>query len=80
MEDNWDLSTKRATSIVRLMQNKFDVLPDRMTAGGRSEYIPKTTNETAEGRALNRRTEIIILPKLDKFFNLLTPPEIKSVD
>ncbi|MFC4634599.1 flagellar motor protein MotB [Dokdonia ponticola] len=80
MEDNWDLSTKRATSIVRLMQNKFDVLPDRMTAGGRSEYIPKTTNETAEGRALNRRTEIIILPKLDQFFNLLTPPEIKSVD
>ena len=80
MEDNWDLSTKRATSIVRLMQTKFNVLPERMTAGGRSEYIPKTTNETPGGRALNRRTEIIILPKLDQFFNLLTPPEVKSVD
>lgn len=80
MEDNWDLSTKRATSIVRLMQTKFNVLPERMTAGGRSEYIPKTTNKTAEGRAMNRRTEIIILPKLDQFFNLLTPPEVKSVD
>jgi chemotaxis protein MotB len=80
MEDNWDLSTKRATSIVRLMQTNFNVLPERMTAGGRSEYIPKTTNKTAEGRAMNRRTEIIILPKLDQFFNLLTPPEVKSVD
>ncbi len=80
MEDNWDLSTKRATSIVRLMQTKFNVLPERMTAGGRSEYIPKATNETKEGRALNRRTEIIILPKLDQFFNLLTPPDANSVD
>lgn len=74
MEDNWDLSTKRATSIVRLMQSKFAVDPSRMTAGGRSEYIPKTTNETAQGRAINRRTEIIILPKLDQFFELLEPP------
>ena len=80
MEDNWDLSTKRATSIVRLMQTKFKVLPERMTAGGRSEYVPKTTNETVEGRAMNRRTEIIILPKLDQFFNLLTPPEVTSTD
>lgn len=80
MEDNWDLSTKRATSIVRLMQTKFDVLPERMTAGGRSEYIPKSTNETTKGRALNRRTEIIILPKLDQFFNLLTPPVVHSMD
>ena len=80
MEDNWDLSTKRATSIVRLMQTKFKVLPERMTAGGRSEYVPKTTNETVEGRAMNRRTEIIILPKLDQFFNLLTPPEVTSTN
>ena len=65
MDDNWDLSEKRATSIVRLMQTKFTVDPSRMTAGGRSEYVPRTTNETAEGRAINRRTEIIILPKLD---------------
>ena len=65
MDDNWDSSEKRATSIVRLMQTKFTVDPSRMTAGGRSEYVPRTTNETAKGRAINRRTEIIILPKLD---------------
>ncbi|MCL5129326.1 OmpA family protein [Algibacter sp. L4_22] len=80
IEDNWDLSTKRATAIVRLMQTNFNVQPGRMTAGGRSEYVPKATNETSEGRASNRRTEIIILPKLDQFFNLLTPPETASVD
>ncbi|MDF1517504.1 MAG: OmpA family protein [Lutibacter sp.] len=73
--DNWDLSVKRATSIVRLMQTEFGVQPERMTAGGISEYIPKESNETSEGRAINRRTEIIILPKLDQFFNLLTPPK-----
>jgi len=76
MVDNWDLSVKRATSIVRLMQTKFGVQPSRMTAGGRSEYLPKTTNESAEGRAKNRRTEIVILPKLDQFFELLEPPRI----
>lgn len=80
IEDNWDLSTKRATAIVRLMQTKFNVQPNRMTAGGRSEYVPKASNETSAGRASNRRTEIIILPKLDQFFNLLTPPEAASVD
>ncbi len=74
MADNWDLSVKRATSIVRLMQNKFNVQPSRMTAGGRSEYLPKTTNETVEGRAKNRRTEIVILPRLDQFFELMEPP------
>lgn len=75
MLDNWDLSVKRATSIVRLMQTEFGVQPERMTAGGRSEYIPKESNDTTEGRAINRRTEIIILPKLDQFFNLLEPPK-----
>jgi len=75
MLDNWDLSVKRATSIVRLMQTEFGVEPARMTAAGRSEYIPKESNETSEGRAINRRTEIIILPKLDQFFNLLAPPK-----
>ena len=60
---------------MRLMQTEFGVQPERMTAGGRSEYIPKETNETIEGRAINRRTEIIILPKLDQFFNLLEPPK-----
>jgi chemotaxis protein MotB len=71
--DNWDLSVKRATSVVRSLQKKYGVSPERMTAGGRSEYVPKGSNATAEGKQLNRRTEIIILPKLDQFFQLLAP-------
>ncbi len=74
LKDNWDLSVMRATSVVRLLQRKYSVKPERMTAGGRSEYIPKATNANADGRSLNRRTEIIILPKLDQFFELMTPP------
>ncbi|MBK9272134.1 MAG: OmpA family protein [Saprospiraceae bacterium] len=68
--DNWDLSTKRATSVVRLLQKKFNIDPARMTAGGRAEYSPKTSNSSADGKKINRRTEIIILPKLDQFFKL----------
>ena len=71
--DNWDLSAKRATSVVRLLQMKYGISPERMTAGGRSEYVPKTSNSTVEGKGTNRRTEIIILPKLDEFFELLEP-------
>ncbi|MEP7263751.1 MAG: OmpA family protein [Bacteroidota bacterium] len=71
IEDNWDLSSKRATAVVRLLQKKYNIAPQRLTAGGRSEYATKSTNETAEGRSLNRRTEIIILPKLDQFFQLM---------
>lgn len=74
MADNWDLSVKRATSVVRLLQVKYEVDPARMTAGGRGEFTPKTTNDTDKGKSLNRRTEIIILPKLDEFFQLLEPP------
>lgn len=73
MKDNWDLSVMRATSVVRTLQSKFGVRPDRMTAGGRSEFVPKTDNTTEEGRRVNRRTEIILTPKLDQFFNLMTP-------
>ncbi|MEY3422606.1 MAG: hypothetical protein RIR48_2928 [Bacteroidota bacterium] len=72
--DNWDLSTKRATSVVRTLQTKFKVDPSRMTAGGRSEFTPKSSNSNAAGRAENRRTEIIVLPKLDQFFKLLEAP------
>jgi chemotaxis protein MotB len=72
--DNWDLSVKRATSVVRTLQQKYKVSPERMTAGGRSEFVPKTANATDKGKSLNRRTEIIILPKLDQFFQLLEPP------
>lgn len=73
IQDNWDLSVKRATSVARTLQNKFSVNPTRLTAGGRSEYMPKADNAVADNRKLNRRTEIIITPKLDQFFNLLTP-------
>lgn len=69
--DNWDLSVKRATTIVRVLQTEYGIPPARMTAAGRSEYIPVATNETEEGRAANRRTRIVILPELDQFFKLL---------
>ena len=71
MKDNWDLSVMRATSVVRLLQSKFSVAPERLTAGGRGEYEPKDDNAKADGRKVNRRTEIILTPKLDQFFNLL---------
>ncbi len=71
MVDNWDLSAKRATSVVRLLQSKFGIAPERMTAGGRSEYAPKDVNTSELGRRNNRRTEIIVTPKLDQFFQML---------
>ena len=71
LEDNWDLSVKRATSVVRVLQNDFNVPPQRMTAAGRSSYIPVADNETSEGKAKNRRTRIVVLPKLDQFYDLI---------
>ncbi|CAL67282.1 OmpA/MotB family protein [Christiangramia forsetii] len=70
-EDNWDLSVKRATSVVRVLQDDFGIEPARMTAAGRSYYIPVASNETAEGRAKNRRTRIVVLPKLDQFYSMI---------
>ncbi|CAL1517647.1 OmpA family protein [Chitinophaga sp. MM2321] len=72
--DNWDLSVKRATSVVRILQNQYNIPPARMTAAGRGEYVPVTSNDTPEGRAANRRTRIVILPQLDQFFKLLEKP------
>ena len=69
--DNWDLSVKRATAVVRVLQNKYGLAPEHITAAGRSEYAPVTSNDTPEGRAANRRTRIVILPELDQFFQLL---------
>ena len=69
--DNWDLSTKRATSVIRILQTQYSIRPERMSAAGRSGYIPLASNNDKEGRALNRRTRIIILPQLDQFFKLL---------
>ena len=73
--DNWDLSTKRATAVVRLLQNQFSIDPRRMTAGGRGEYLPVAANTDAAGKSLNRRTRIVILPQLDQFFKLLESPK-----
>jgi chemotaxis protein MotB len=69
--DNWDLSVKRATSVVRILQNDFGVDPARMTAAGRSHYIPLVPHDTAENRAKNRRTRIVVLPKLDQFYSMI---------
>ena len=71
IDDNWDLSVKRATSVVRLLQTKYGIQPSRMTAAGRSQYVPLDSNDTADGRSHNRRTRIVILPQLDQFFKLL---------
>jgi chemotaxis protein MotB len=69
--DNWDLSVKRATAVVRVLQNKYGLDPAKMAAAGRSEYRPVSDNSSKEGKAANRRTRIVILPQLDQFFKLL---------
>lgn len=69
--DNWDLSVKRATAVVRVLQNKYGLDPSKIAAAGRGEYKPIADNKTKEGRAINRRTRIVILPQLDQFFKLL---------
>lgn len=71
LQDNWDLSVKRATSIVRILQNDFGIEPSRLVASGRGEYVPLTTNDTAEGRSTNRRTRILVLPKIDQFYDMV---------
>ncbi|WP_276479456.1 OmpA family protein [Paraflavitalea pollutisoli] len=69
--DNWDLSVKRATSVVRILQNQYGLDPMKMSAAGRGEYLPVVPNDTPENKAVNRRTRIVILPQLDQFFKLL---------
>ena len=69
--DNWDLSVKRSTSVVRILQKQYGLDPAKMAAAGRSEYKPVADNGTPEGKAANRRTRIVILPQLDQFFKLL---------
>jgi chemotaxis protein MotB len=71
--DNWDLSVKRATAVVRILQKKYGLDPTHIAAAGRGEYLPVASNDTQEGRAANRRTRIVILPQLDQFFKLLEP-------
>lgn len=73
MEDNWDLSAKRATSVVRALETKYGVNPSRLIAAGRGETNPVADNETKEGRTKNRRTRIVLMPQLDQFYDLLAP-------
>jgi chemotaxis protein MotB len=73
--DNWDLSVKRATAVVRILQNEYGLDPRKMAAAGRGEYNPLVDNSTAENKATNRRTRIVILPQLDQFFKLLEPKQ-----
>jgi chemotaxis protein MotB len=79
IRNNWDLSCLRASSVVQALQTKYGVDPKRLTAGGRGEYNPLTSNATDAGKSRNRRTQIIITPKLDEFMELLgqAPEESK---
>ena len=76
IDDNWELSVLRATSVVRALQDQHSIDPNRLIAAGRGEYNTLADNSTAEGRATNRRTRIIILPKLDQFYDLLNPEKV----
>ena len=71
--DNWDLSVKRATAVVRILQNQYGLDPRKMAAAGRGEYNPLVDNSSSDNKAINRRTRIVILPQLDQFFQLLEP-------
>lgn len=73
--DNWDLSVLRATSVVRKLQDDYGVAPEKLIASGRSFYHPLAENDTKENRAINRRTRIVILPNIDKFFALMASKE-----
>jgi len=77
-DDNWDLSVARAVSVVRALQTTHNIDPNRLIAAGRGEYSTLASNNTAEGRAMNRRTRIIIMPKLDQFYDLLNPENIPA--
>ncbi len=72
VKDNWDLSVERSTAVIRKLQDDFGVAPEKLIAAGRSSYQPIADNETKEGRSINRRTRIVILPNLDKFLALLS--------
>jgi len=73
LDDNWDLSVKRSTSVVRALQRDFKINPNRLIAAGRGEYNALASNTSESGRSTNRRTRIIIMPKLDQFYDLLNP-------
>lgn len=78
IQDNWDLSVKRATAVVRVLEREHYVSSERMIAAGRSQFQPIADNTGESGRSLNRRTEIVITPGLDQFFELLEGPELAN--
>lgn len=78
VKDNWDLSVLRATSVVRKLQDDYDVAPEKMIAAGRSSYHPIAENDTRENQAKNRRTRIVILPNINKFFALMNSNEVAN--
>ena len=79
IRNNWDLSALRASSVVQALQNQYGVDPKRLTAAGRGEYNPVVSNNTEVGKQRNRRTQIIITPKLDQFMDLIDKaPEQKD--
>ena len=69
--DNWDLSVKRSTSIIRVLTGQLGVKPEQLIAAGRSSYVPLVANDTAENKARNRRTRIVVLPKIDQFYDMV---------
>ena len=71
IKDNWDLSVMRATSITRVLTQELGVAPGRVTAGGRGQFVPLVANDTPENKSINRRTRIVILPKMDQFYNMI---------
>ena len=81
IRNNWDLSVLRGSSVVQALQTNYGIDPKRLTAGGRGEYNPIASNDTEAGKNLNRRTQIIITPKLDQFMELINKaPATDSVD
>ncbi len=77
IQDNWDLSVLRSTSVVRVLQKNYNIDPNRLIAAGRGEYNTIADNGTQDGKAMNRRTRIILLPKINEFYDLLNPDEAK---
>ncbi|MCP9235196.1 OmpA family protein [Lewinella sp. JB7] len=76
VKDNWDLSVLRSTAVVKALQNKYDIDPNRLIASGRGEYNQLVANDTPENRSINRRTRIILLPRLNQFYDLLDPNKV----
>ena len=76
VQDNWDLSVKRSTAVVKVLQRNYGIDPNKLIAAGRGEYNTLADNSTVEGRAINRRTRIVLLPKLNQFYDLLNPGNV----